>query len=332
MTEFEKIAYAKSFIDKLANGINPLDDTPIPNDDIANNVRLSRCFFYVSTILQKEIDRERRKATKEKKPERLPFSITPEQRQQFEYSPYPISVSAMGRKINWLVREEIEEKRMEKFSYQKINYWLRDIGMIEWREWGNGKKKRFPTPEGEAIGLILQFWENYGRKSPVIYLSEEAQHFIIDNIEAVMAAEKGSISPLQEDDDEKAVVDEELERTPTLDHLEAVAATEVKKSVNDYVISYNSSEKYEKIQIDSDKNPSIPEQKSKENNQEEPKKEQKLCRNCRFQLSGECSSWEPCDDFQPIYRVSQSEMDNWPTEGDATRFKQKWKKGDWSRN
>ena len=40
MTELEKIAYAKSFIDKLANGINPLDDTPIPDYDIANNVRL----------------------------------------------------------------------------------------------------------------------------------------------------------------------------------------------------------------------------------------------------------------------------------------------------
>ena len=39
MTELEKIAYAKSFIDKLANGINPLDGTPIPDDDVANNVR-----------------------------------------------------------------------------------------------------------------------------------------------------------------------------------------------------------------------------------------------------------------------------------------------------
>ena len=200
MTELEKIAYAKSFIDKLANGINPLDDTPIPDDDIVNNVRLSRCFFYVSTILQKEIDWERRKVPKEKKSKKLPFSITPEQLQQFEYSQYPISVSAMARKINWLVREDIEEKRMEKFSYRKINYWLHDIGMIEWREWGdNGKSKRFPTSDGEAIGLVLRIWENYGRKSPVIYLSEEAQHFIIDNIEAVMAAEKGSISFAQDE-------------------------------------------------------------------------------------------------------------------------------------
>ena len=115
MTEFEKIAYAKSFIDKLANGINPLDDTPIPDDDIANNVRLSRCFFYVSSILEKEIDRERRKLSKANKPKPLPFSITLEQLQQFEYSSTPISVSAMEKKINWLVREDIENKKISDF-------------------------------------------------------------------------------------------------------------------------------------------------------------------------------------------------------------------------
>ena len=291
MTELEKIAYAKSFIDKLANGINPLDDTHIPDDDIVNNVRLSRCFFYVSSILQREIEREQRMVPK-KKQGRAPFSITPEQLQKFEYSPYPISVSAMGKKINWLVREDIEEKRMEKFSCRKINYWLCDIGMIEWREWNNGKLKRFPTVEGEAIGLVLEIWENYGRRSPVIYLSEEAQHFIIDNIEAVMATKKESISPATEEYEDESC--EVTEKEPPKDPL---------------------------------KNSQIG-QEPKEKTETEPK----LCRNCRFQLSGECSSWDPCDDFQPIYRVSKSEMENWPTEGDATRFKQKWKKDDWSKD
>ena len=202
MTELEKIAYAKFFIDKLANGINPLDDTQIHEDDIVNNIRISRCFFYVSGILQKEIDRERKKEAKEKNSYRLPFSITPEQLQGFEYSSRPISVSAMAQKINWLVREDIEAYRMKKFSYKNIHYWLLDVGFIEWREWENGKQKRFPTEEGKAIGLLLDIWENYGRRSPVIYISEEAQHFIIDNIYAILAYDKDGRSLISEEDEE----------------------------------------------------------------------------------------------------------------------------------
>ena len=56
MTELEKIEYAKSFIDKLANGINPLDDSTIKEDEVVNNVRLSRCFFFVSDILRQVIE------------------------------------------------------------------------------------------------------------------------------------------------------------------------------------------------------------------------------------------------------------------------------------
>ena len=52
MTEVEKIQYAKSFIDKMANGINPLDNTPIPEGELLNHVRISRCLFYVSELLE----------------------------------------------------------------------------------------------------------------------------------------------------------------------------------------------------------------------------------------------------------------------------------------
>ena len=45
MTELEKIKRAQMYMNKLANGINPLDDTVVPDEDIVNQVRLSRCFF-----------------------------------------------------------------------------------------------------------------------------------------------------------------------------------------------------------------------------------------------------------------------------------------------
>ena len=56
MTELEKMQRAKMYIDKLANGINPIDDEPAADSDIINNVRLSRCLFYVSDILRQVID------------------------------------------------------------------------------------------------------------------------------------------------------------------------------------------------------------------------------------------------------------------------------------
>jgi len=81
MTELEKIAYAKSFIDKLANGVNPIDDSTIPDSDMVNNVRLSRCFFYVSDILRQVIENggitpapivKEKKPKKQKAPEAAP--------------------------------------------------------------------------------------------------------------------------------------------------------------------------------------------------------------------------------------------------------------------
>ena len=96
MTELEKIEYAKSFIDKLANGINPLDDSPIPDNDIANNVRLSRCFFYVSDILRQVIENEG--TTSSKKKTKNAFNITQEQLSRFSYSETPISISEIAKK------------------------------------------------------------------------------------------------------------------------------------------------------------------------------------------------------------------------------------------
>ena len=193
MTELEKIVYAKSFIDRLANGINPLDDTPIPEGDIANNIRLSRCFFYVSSILQKEIERESKKEKREKKAQLVDFSITYEQIQKFQYSSRPISATVLAKKINQLV----EGENMKRLSYRQITGWLLNIGMLEYKDIGNGKKKRQPTQQGEEIGIVLLFWERgAGRKYPVIMYSEAAQRFILDNIDAVIATEvqKGKTS------------------------------------------------------------------------------------------------------------------------------------------
>ena len=183
MTELEKIAYAKSFIDKLANGINPLDNMPIPEDDIANNVRLSRCFFYVSDILRQVY--ENGGVRKPKRIPKIPFAVSIEQLEKFEYSVEPIVVSEIAKRIYALA----ENDNMEKVSYRQINQWLLNIGMLYLYDFGGKRPVKRPTEEGNQIGIMVETrMGRYGEYQVVLY-NEDAQRFIIDNIDAVIATE-----------------------------------------------------------------------------------------------------------------------------------------------
>ena len=74
MTELETMQRAKMYMDKLAQGIDPISDLELPEDSALNNVRLARCFFYVSGILDQVIRNGGQVGTVEK----AEFSITPE--------------------------------------------------------------------------------------------------------------------------------------------------------------------------------------------------------------------------------------------------------------
>lgn len=53
MTELEIMQRAKMYMEKQAQGIDPISDQEIPEDSVLNNVRLARCFFYYSTDAQR---------------------------------------------------------------------------------------------------------------------------------------------------------------------------------------------------------------------------------------------------------------------------------------
>ena len=49
MTELETMIRAESYIRKMADGINPITNEPAADDDMVNNVRITRC-LYLSLI------------------------------------------------------------------------------------------------------------------------------------------------------------------------------------------------------------------------------------------------------------------------------------------
>ena len=70
----KKLRVAIDWISKLANGTNPIDGSTLPDNDIVNNVHISRCLFFVSNLLE-DIGK---KKTSSKKQYELEFQFTPE--------------------------------------------------------------------------------------------------------------------------------------------------------------------------------------------------------------------------------------------------------------
>lgn len=69
-----KVTVAIDWITKLANGINPIDGSILPDSDIVNNVHISRCLFFVSNLLE-EMGRKKPSQQKQYESE---FNLTPE--------------------------------------------------------------------------------------------------------------------------------------------------------------------------------------------------------------------------------------------------------------
>lgn len=182
MTELEKIAYAKSFIDKLANGINPVDDTPIPEGDIANNVRLSRCFFYVSDILRQVIENGGTVANQSARVRKQEFSLTSSERARLLVSEKAVTVTEIANYLNGHINQETTKK----ITGASINDWLMSIGLLEIVKLQNGKQRKQPTVQGNEMGIFVderngQFGQYY-----VVLFTSDAQQLIYDNIEAIV--------------------------------------------------------------------------------------------------------------------------------------------------
>ena len=200
MTELETIKRAKMYIDKLANGINPLDDSNLPESDIVNNVRIARCFFFVSDVLNKVI--ENNGVIRMQNKYKADFSISFEEIQKFSFSDTPIPVTKIAERINAL----IDVENMKKITYNNICDWLVAVEILKIETNAEGKNRKKPSESGREMGISTE--ERIGNKgsyTAVLY-NRKAQQFIVDNIDAIMhlmSEKKMSKSEISEQDSMK---------------------------------------------------------------------------------------------------------------------------------
>lgn len=177
--DLELIKHANNYILKMANGINPLTNEQLPEDDLVNNIKISRCLFYVNSILNNVINNGINKTSKSIK--KIKFNIDRKELDNYKFIEEDIPISKIVKNINSLKSNE----NMNDLKVNEILKWLISIDILE-EKIENGKKHKEPTELGKSMGIYLEHrFGNYGEYNIVMY-KKSMQEFIINNFECML--------------------------------------------------------------------------------------------------------------------------------------------------
>ena len=181
--DLQNVERAKVYMQKLARGINPLDDTPVPEQELINHVRLSRCFFFVADVLAQVLAEE---TVTPKPAAKLPFDLPFGQRDAFDFSQEPIGITEITRRINDL----IDTERMRKLTTTALTGWLKEMELLQVQAESDGKNRTIPTDRGRGMGISVQERTGqYGLYTAVVY-DLTMQRFILDNLDSAIQLEQ----------------------------------------------------------------------------------------------------------------------------------------------
>ena len=180
MTELETMQRAKMYLDKLAQGIDPISNQEVPEDSVLNNVRLARCFFYVSGVLDQVIAKG---GTVGQPVRNLDFSITPEQLARVQIKDFPVRITEFADSLHQAVRDP----NMKKPGVKKITDWLIGQGYMVQITGSDGKTHRVPTELGMKKGMSTRLRQSRDGEYQAVYYDKAMQRFLLDNLGAMLS-------------------------------------------------------------------------------------------------------------------------------------------------
>lgn len=194
MDKKQIIQHAKSYLDMLTNGMDPIRKVRFEEDSVVSQPQMQMCFAYVSGILQELLDHNGYVALPDEKGnayelvrKKEGFHLTQEQKWQISISPGGTSPSGFLKNVNNLV----DGRSMEKLTAKAVNTWLQNRGYISATKAPTVVNKTIWLPTGKA--KELGFSESAcadpvtGEIKRQMVYSRRAQEFLIEHLDEIVA-------------------------------------------------------------------------------------------------------------------------------------------------
>lgn len=179
MTDLEIMQRAKMYLDRLAQGIDPISGREMPEDTVLNQARLARCFSYVSGILQQVIDNGGTVGPLQ----RNDFTWTPEMHSRLTPADRPLRIMEFAQRL--AAASADPNTKMPRTTL--FTDWLLENGYLEKVPDGENKMRRIPTDLGRSIGLYTEARAGKYGEYQAIYYDSRAQQFLLEHLPEIFS-------------------------------------------------------------------------------------------------------------------------------------------------
>ena len=185
VVDTKKLEIAIQYLQRIAEGHNPVNNIPVDDDSVIKNPNVVRCMLFIKEVLE-EVKRNdgyigrRPRTNRDSSKQEYPLEALKE----FRYSEDK-SVTRLVDQINNLADMTV----YRRITYIPITAWLKQNGYLgEEQTEENGKKRTVVTDKGRETGIKSELRRN-AKDQEYVYITygRTAQEFIVSNMDKILS-------------------------------------------------------------------------------------------------------------------------------------------------
>lgn len=179
--DMQKLEVALKYIERIADGKNPVNNKPAESDSVLNNPNVIRCMYFVKDVLAAVKDNNGMVGERVSKPSKTPFPF--ECLSAFEYVD-DTSIAYLMTRLKGLALDP----NVRGIGTKPVTDWLKQKGYLtNVVDKYTGKLHPETTDAGVEFGLYMQERISAnGQSYQTIMYSQKAQEFIAEHLEQIV--------------------------------------------------------------------------------------------------------------------------------------------------